>query len=63
MSYGPIILTAANTPKTPSKSNAALIIRMSCVLGSTTRHTKAQIATTNDSRNAKNRTLLSMYPT
>ena len=59
------MLIAANAPKTPSRSNPALIIRMSCVRGSTTRHTKAQIVTISDSLNAKNRTLLNIalpYP-
>jgi hypothetical protein len=62
MSYGPISRTTASTPKMPSRSNAARIIRMSCVLGSTTCHTKAQIAATSDNRSAKIRTLLNMYP-
>jgi len=60
--YGPVTFTTARTAKRPSTSNAALIIRMSCVLGSTNRHTKAKVVAISDMRNAKNRILLNIDP-
>jgi hypothetical protein len=63
--YGPVSLTTARTTNRPSTSNAALTIRMSCVFGSTNRHTKAQVVVISDRRNAKNMMLLNIdlnYP-
>ena len=58
--YHPVILNMAKIPKRPSSSNAALIIRMSCVLGSTNRHRKAQIAAISDMRKTKDTILPSI---
>ena len=51
--YRPVILSAARIPKRPNRSNAALNIRMSCVLGSTDRHMKAQNAAISPIRKTK----------
>jgi len=60
--YGPVTLTTARTAKRPSTSNAALSIRMSCVFGSTDRHTKAKVVAISDRRNTKNTMLLNIDP-
>lgn len=46
----PVSLITANTPKRTSMSNAALSIRISCVLGCTNRQTEAHNTTTSDMR-------------
>jgi hypothetical protein len=51
--HRPVILNTTRTPKRPSKSTAALNIRMSCVLGSKSRQTKAQSATISNMRKTK----------
>ncbi len=43
-----VILNTARITKRPSTSNAALKIRLSCVLGSTNRHIKVQRVATSD---------------
>jgi len=48
-----VILNTARITKRPSTSNAALKIRLSCVLGSMNRHIKVHIATTSDMRKTK----------
>ena len=40
--HHPVNLNTAKMPKRASRSNAALNIRMSCVLGCTNRHIQAQ---------------------
>lgn len=60
--YGPAILTTARTANRQRTSNVALTIRMSCVFGSTSRHTKATVTATSDRRNANNRILLNIGP-
>jgi len=63
--YRPVTLTTVRTAKRPSTSNAALSIRMSCVFGSTNRHTRAKVVAISDRRNAKNTMLLNIdlkYP-
>jgi hypothetical protein len=57
--YGPVNLNTTRIPKRPSRSNAALNIRISCVLGSTTRHIKAQSAAISPIRKTNN----TMLPT
>ncbi len=52
--YGPVNLNTTRIPKRPSRSNAALNIRISCVLGSTTRHIKAQSVAINPIRKTNN---------
>ena len=51
--YCPVILTTARIAARPSSSNAALNMRISCVLGCTSRHTKAQTAATSPTRKRK----------
>ena len=48
-----VILNTARITKRPSTSNAALKIRLSCVLGSTNRHIKVQSVATSDMRKTK----------
>ncbi|MHC4171577.1 MAG: fumarylacetoacetate hydrolase family protein [Planctomycetota bacterium] len=48
-----VILNTARITKRPSTSNAALKIRLSCVLGSTNCHIKVQSAATSDMRKTK----------
>jgi len=62
LGYGPVTFTTAKTARRPSTSNAALMIRMSCVLGSKYRHTKTTIVVISDRRNAKNTRLLNIHP-
>jgi hypothetical protein len=49
----PAILNMAKITKRPSSSNAALNIRVSCVLASTNRHIKVQSDATSDMRKIK----------
>jgi hypothetical protein len=48
-----VILNTAKIPKRQTKSAAALKIRMSCVLGSTTRHINVQRTAISDMRKTK----------
>ena len=58
--HWPAILKTAKITKRPSTSNAALNIRMSCVLGSTNRHTKPQIAAISPIRKTRDKIFLSI---
>jgi len=55
-----MILKTAKITKRPRTSNAALNIRMSCVLGSTKRHIKAQIAAISPMRKTKDKIFLNI---
>jgi len=60
-----VILITAKITKRPSTSNAALSIRISCVLGSTSLHTKAQSTAISDIRKMNERRFLNisiLYP-
>ena len=57
----PVIFITAKTANRPSTSSAALSTRMSCVLGSTKRHTNAQTAAMSDMRKTKNIMFPIMY--
>ena len=46
--YRPVILNMTRIPKRPSRSTAALNMRINCVLGFNSFHTKAQRAAISD---------------
>lgn len=56
----PVSLTMARIAKRPRTSNAALNIRMDCVLGLMNRHTPAQSAATSHARKIKTTILPNM---